>query len=55
MASLLRAVETGTVPGISARDNIETIACVEACYASLREERTVSLKEILESEVIHEG
>ncbi|MDR0452184.1 MAG: Gfo/Idh/MocA family oxidoreductase [Treponema sp.] len=49
MAGLLRAVEAGTAPEISARDNIETIACVEACYASIREERTVSLKEILES------
>jgi predicted dehydrogenase len=48
MASLLRAVETGTVPEINAEDNIKTIACVEACYASIREERTVTLKEILE-------
>jgi predicted dehydrogenase len=47
MASLLRAVETGVEPEISARDNINTIACVEACYASIREERTVTLNEIL--------
>lgn len=50
MASLLRAIETGTQPEISARDNINTIACVEACYASIREERTVTLQEILERE-----
>jgi predicted dehydrogenase len=48
MAGLLRAVETGTEPEISAEDNIKTIACVEACYASIREERTVTLREILE-------
>lgn len=48
MASLLRAVESGEVPEISAKDNITTIACVEACYASIRQERTVSLAEILQ-------
>jgi predicted dehydrogenase len=47
MASLLRAVERGETPEISAEDNILTIACVEACYASIREERTVTLAEIL--------
>ena len=47
MASLLRAVETGTSPEIGIEDNIKTIACVEACYASIKEERTVSLEEIL--------
>jgi len=47
MASLLRAVESGQTPEISAADNITTIACVEACYASIREERTVTLREIL--------
>ena len=30
-----------------AYDNIKTIACVEACYASIREKRTVTLDEIL--------
>lgn len=47
MASLLRAVESGKTPEINAKDNIKTIACVEACYASIREERTVTLDEIL--------
>jgi len=47
MASLLRAVETGTKPEIDIEDNIKTIACVDACYASITEERTVSLEEIL--------
>lgn len=47
MASLLRAVESGTEPEISARDNIRTLACVEACYTSIAEEKTVYLSEIL--------
>jgi predicted dehydrogenase len=48
MAGLLRAVENGAEPEIGAEDNIKTIACVEACYASIREGRTVSLQEILD-------
>ncbi|MEG0750583.1 MAG: Gfo/Idh/MocA family oxidoreductase [Oscillospiraceae bacterium] len=47
MSSLLCAVENGTVPEISARDNISTIACVESCYKSIREKRTVQLAETL--------
>ena len=44
---LSRAVENGTEPEISARDNIATIACVEACYRSIEEKRTVALSEVL--------
>ena len=47
MASLLRAVESGTEPEISVQDNIRTLACVEACYQSIAEEKTVYLSEIL--------
>ena len=47
MAGLMRAIETGTTPEIDAEDNIRTIACVEACYKSIEEERTVTLNEIL--------
>jgi predicted dehydrogenase len=47
MASLLRAVENGSKPEIDIEDNIKTIACVEACYTSIQEERTVRLEEIL--------
>ncbi len=47
MSSLLCAVENGTEPEISAGDNINTIACVEACYASIREQKTVKLADIL--------
>ena len=47
MASLMRAVENDTEPEICARDNIVTIACVEACYRSIQEQRTVTLEEML--------
>ena len=46
MAQLLRAVESGTAPEISGRDNLRTLACVEACYRSIEQERTVPLTEI---------
>jgi predicted dehydrogenase len=45
MAGLLRAVEDKTKPDISAEDNVTSIACIEACYASIREGRTVRLEE----------
>lgn len=48
MASLMNAIEQDREPEISAEDNIRTIACVEACYRSIREERAVSLQEILQ-------
>jgi predicted dehydrogenase len=47
MAQLMRAVEDGTEPEISGRDNLHTLACVEACYRSIAEERTVRLDEIV--------
>lgn len=47
MSGLLRAVEQGCEPEISARDNVHTIACVEACYRSIAEKRTVALSELL--------
>jgi predicted dehydrogenase len=47
MAGLLRAVENRTKPDIDIEDNIKTIACVEACYASIREERTVRLEDFM--------
>ena len=49
MSSLMCAIEKDTVPEISAEDNIKTIACVEACYLSIRERRTVTLEEVLNS------
>ena len=50
MASLLHAVEEGRAPEISAKDNIRTIGCVEACYRSIREKRTVGLDEVLKED-----
>lgn len=47
MASLMCAIEQQQPPEISAQDNLHTLACIEACYASARQERTVSLNEIL--------
>ena len=47
MAQLLRAVENGTDPEISGRDNLKTLAAVEASYRSIKEERTIALEEIL--------
>ena len=49
MTSLLCAIESGETPEISAEDNIATIGCVEACYRSIREKRTISLDEVLGS------
>jgi predicted dehydrogenase len=50
MAQLLRAVESGTEPEIGGEDNIKSLAAVEACYRSIKEERTVYLEEILNEE-----
>ena len=47
MSSLLCAVEEATEPEISAQDNINTIACVESCYESIRQQRTIFLQEVL--------
>ena len=47
MAQLLRAVENGSEPEISGRDNLKTLAVVDACYKSIEEERTIALEEIL--------
>lgn len=47
MAGLLLAVEKDMEPCISVLDNVRTIACVEACYKSIREKRTIALNEVL--------
>jgi hypothetical protein len=46
MGQLLIALETGQVPAISGRDNLGTIALVEAAVLSAAEHRMVSPKEI---------
>ena len=47
MAELLLAVENNTVPSINGRDNLRTMALVEACYRSVAEHRAVSPGEIV--------
>ncbi|MBA2226868.1 MAG: Gfo/Idh/MocA family oxidoreductase [Thermogemmata sp.] len=47
MAQLLVALEQGTEPEISGRDNLETIALCTAVYRSSTEHRAVALREIL--------
>jgi predicted dehydrogenase len=46
MAQLLIALETGDSPAINGRDNLNTMALVEAAYLSAEEHRAVSLDEI---------
>jgi predicted dehydrogenase len=45
MAQLLCALEENREPEISGRDNLKTMALVEACYVSAREHRAVELGE----------
>jgi predicted dehydrogenase len=42
MVQLMRAVEDGAEPEISGRDNLRTMALVEACYRSAAEGRAVT-------------
>ena len=46
MADVMIAVEEGTTPKISGKDNLNTIAVLEAVYKSIAEERTVYVSEI---------
>ena len=46
MAQLLIALETGKEPAISGRDNLRTMALVEAAYVSAREKIKVALEDI---------
>ena len=47
MADLLIAMEEGREPPISGRDNLKTMALVDACYRSAKEHRAVAVSEIL--------
>ncbi len=49
MAQLMFAIQDNTEPEISGRDNLRTMALVDACYRSLDEHRAVGLSEILTS------
>jgi predicted dehydrogenase len=46
MGQLLIALESGKEPAISGRDNLNTMALVDAAYASAREARAVTIAEI---------
>lgn len=48
MGNLLDSLARGTAPAISGRDNLDTMALVDACYASLEHHRPVYLSEIKE-------
>jgi hypothetical protein len=47
MAQLLCALEEDREPELSGRDNLTTMAMVEACYLSAQEHRAVELSELL--------
>ena len=46
MAQLLIALENGTEPAISGRDNLQTMALVEAAYLSSREKIKVAIEDV---------
>jgi hypothetical protein len=46
MADLLIALERGQPPTLSGKDNLETMALVDACYLSAREHRAVEIEEM---------
>jgi predicted dehydrogenase len=48
MAQLLCALEDGTEPEISGRDNLETIALCAAVFAAAREHRVTTVREFLD-------
>jgi predicted dehydrogenase len=49
MAELLSALEEGRESELSGRDNLHTMALVDACYLAAQEHRAVELVEIIES------
>jgi hypothetical protein len=54
MAQLLVALERGTEPAISGRDNLRTMALVDAAYLSAAEQRAVRPAELLERAVANQ-
>jgi len=47
MAQLLCAIEDGTEPAISGKDNLETLALCEAAFNAAKEHRVATVKEFL--------
>jgi len=50
MGQLLKAIETDSEPEISGRDNLGTMALIDACYKSIQEHRAVSPQEIIKTQ-----
>jgi hypothetical protein len=48
MGELLDSLTEGRVPKIGGRENLGTMALVDACYRSLDEHRPVRIQEIIE-------
>ncbi len=49
MAQLLVAVEKNAEPEISGKDNLVTMAIIDACYQSIKEQRTIYLSETIKA------
>jgi len=49
MGMLLDALTDGIEPAVSGRDNLKTMALLDACYKSIAEHRPVDIEEILKS------
>ncbi len=47
MAQLMRAVESSSVPEIDGEDNLKTLALIDACYLSIKEDRKVHVSELI--------
>ncbi|WP_339612784.1 Gfo/Idh/MocA family oxidoreductase [uncultured Rubinisphaera sp.] len=47
MCELLCALEQGIQPALNGRDNLKTMAMVEACYLSAQEHRAIELQDLL--------
>jgi predicted dehydrogenase len=45
MSELLVALENGKQPSMSGRDNLETMALVDACYESAKQKRAIEIRE----------
>jgi predicted dehydrogenase len=48
MAQLMVAIEQNKEPEISGRDNLKTMALVDACYVSAKEHRVVEIEELMQ-------
>jgi predicted dehydrogenase len=52
MGELFSSIAAGREPAISGRDNLRTIALVEACYKSVEQHRPVRLEEVVEGSAL---